>query len=783
MGVRSRTIALVAVAELVLWLAMGSAAAVYAVRTSNAADAQRAVEGLDISSAAVATEQKRLVTICGDWAAWDDSYAFVKHPSTAYIRSNLTDSAIVNLEVDFMIYFDTSGHVVYSKAIDPSTQQVTALPDGLVRYLATQPALLHESDPRTVVSGALSLPEGPYLIAAQPIGRSDYSAPPDGTLVTGFRVDESILSTIEKVTRRPVGIYSSASPTLPADVASASATLAKPGAPDVVTIGEEAVAAYRTIAGVESQPGLVMRVTSPRSAFFESRAQLIGWGLALTAFGLGVVTVLGITLDRTVLRRLTALDSAVGAIGRSTNAETRVPVSGTDEIAHLAFGINRMLEDLAMAQSEMARLAKRDPLTGLFNRRHFENELRRELDEHLRLGNHGAVLWFDLDHFKEINDTLGHAAGDELLTAFGSHLQSETRAYCTTARLGGDEFGMLIPHIEGPDAIRAAVRLIAGFSARTFPVGGHNVHISASAGVVLYPEHGERTTDLLAHADIAMYDAKANGGNQVVAYAPDAARGTDMAKRLQTSEQIVTAMREDKLVLYAQPIRAAVDSGTRRFELLLRMHDEDGALVPAADIIPVAQRLGLIRDIDRWVARRGIELLALAQNGGYDVQFSINLSASALSDAALLDVIRGEFARTGASPERLIIEMTEATALADVRAALDFVHALREIGCRFSLDSFSSEASFYQCLKHLPIDFLKVDGSLVTGLSADSVDADFVRSIVEMCHGLKIATVAQSVESEQALDAVNQSGVDFVQGYLIGTPEPLEFYLGDRFAI
>jgi diguanylate cyclase (GGDEF)-like protein len=391
-------------------------------------------------------------------------------------------------------------------------------------------------------------------------------------------------------------------------------------------------------------------------------------------------------------------------------------------------------------------------------------------------------LWFDLDHFKDINDSLGHAAGDELLSAFGQHLQDETRAYSTVARLGGDEFGMLIPHALGPEAVSTAARLIESLSSRTFLAGDHDLRISASVGVVLYPDHGDEPSKLLARADIAMYDAKARGGNQVVPYVRDDTWQTAMTERLEAAERILSAMREDRLVLYGQPIVGPTDGDTKTFELLIRMRGEDGSLVLPAEIIPTAERLGLIRDIDRWVARRAIRLLALAQGQNQDVQFSINLSGCAFSDNTLLDVIRDEFEATCASPERLIIEITETTTIANMEGARRFISALREIGCRFSIDDFGSAASSFYYLKHLPVDFLKIDGSLVTGLAADSSDAHFVHAIVEMCHGLKIQTVAEYVETEKVLDAISAAGVDFVQGYHLGRPEPLDSYLGDEFA-
>ena len=782
MGVRSRAFVLVTVASVVLWIAVASVAAIYSTHTSNETDAEETIGALGSTSAVIESELDRLVSICSDWAVWDDAYDFVREPNAEFIETNLGDDTLVLLGIDFMVFVDRSGKIVQSVAVDPVTHETTELPVGIGRYLAAQPSFLRTSNPRDTVSGALCLPSGPFLVAALPIGKTDYSAAPAGTLFTGIRVDRRIRSRIQAITLRSLSIFASTSSTLPADVRSARSTLKNPGEHIIEAADEDTNMVYGLVSGIADEQGFVVRVPVRRTDYIQARNTIFGVGIGITLLGLVVFTLLGITLDRSVLQRVTGLSRFVRDIGLASDAEARVPVSGKDEIGSLASEINRMLDGLNRSKTEMLFLAEHDPLTGLFNRRHFEEELQREIDEHLRLGVRGAVLWFDLDHFKDINDSLGHAAGDELLNAFGSHLQAQARAYCTVARLGGDEFGMLIPHAEGPEAVAAADRLIEGFSARTFLAGNHDLRISASAGVVLYPEHGGKTSELLARADIAMYDAKARGGNQVVAYTADHAWQNDMTERLEAAERILSAMRDDRLLLYAQPIQNFTGDAAPCFELLIRMRAENGDLVLPVDIISTAERLGLIRDIDRWVVQRAIRLLAMTQEEDSDIHFSINLSGCAFSDAALLDVIRNEFALTGASPHRLIIEITETTAIADIEGAGRFIETLKRIGCRFSLDDFGSGVSSYYYLKHLPIDFLKIDGSLVTGLAKDSADECFVNAIVEMCRGLHIQTVAEYVEDQQVLDAVSKTGVDFVQGFHVGMPEPLDFYLGDRFA-
>jgi diguanylate cyclase (GGDEF)-like protein len=446
----------------------------------------------------------------------------------------------------------------------------------------------------------------------------------------------------------------------------------------------------------------------------------------------------------------------------------------------LADGLGRLLSmrlELDRSYRELAYMAAHDPLTGLANRRQFERELERELSEQKRHGGAGALLWFDLDHFKDINDCLGHAVGDELLVAFAQLLGASSRDYCTLARLGGDEFGMLVPRADEVEAQGTASRLLRMLSDASFSVAGHEARVTASIGLVRFPEHGDTSDELMARADLAMYEAKATGGNRIVAYAQGDLWRSQMAQHIEIGSQIVDALREGRFVLYAQPLQSLADNSVSSYELLLRMIGEDGDIVMPASIIPTAERIGVIRDIDRWVACEAIRMLANEKAAGRETYFSINLSGAAFSDPELLDTIREGFRSHDVLPSNLVVEITETTAISDVARAQEFINALKEIGCRFSLDDFGSGASSFYYLKHLPVDFLKIDGGLVKGLISDTPDVHFVRAIIEMCKGLNISTVAEYVEDGKILAAVIAHGIDFAQGFEIGRPGPLGTYL------
>jgi EAL domain-containing protein (putative c-di-GMP-specific phosphodiesterase class I) len=305
----------------------------------------------------------------------------------------------------------------------------------------------------------------------------------------------------------------------------------------------------------------------------------------------------------------------------------------------------------------------------------------------------------------------------------------------------------------------------------TFEVAGHQVRVAVSAGIAMYPEDGDSVETIMARADLAMYHAKETGAG-FSRYSDSGEWQSAPAERMMWTERIANALLEDRFVLYAQPTSVLADDSAGVSELLLRMVGEDGQLIPPGDFIPIAEQAGLIRDIDRWVARHAVAALAEdARRPGFQ-GYAMNISGLALRDGELLEILRSEFARTGADPSKLTVEITETAVVSDITAARVFIEGLRAIGCRVALDDFGSGAASFYYLKHLPVDLLKIDGSLIKDLETDDDDRHLVQAIVEMCRALRIPTVAEFVESAAILDMVRDYGVDIAQGFFIGRPGP-----------
>ncbi len=429
-------------------------------------------------------------------------------------------------------------------------------------------------------------------------------------------------------------------------------------------------------------------------------------------------------------------------------------------------------------EGQLIHLASHDPLTDLFNRRRLEEELDRELAEAERYGTHGALLFLDLDQFKDVNDSLGHGAGDELLANLAVLLRRRLRKTDIVARPGGDEFCIMLSHTDAEEADALAEQLIEMVRHHPFVIGGHPITVTASAGVAFYPEHGDTAEELLARADLAMYQAKEDGRNTYRVYAPERKWQEEIGSRLGWRNRVREAIDKDLLMLYAQPILDLPRNRISQYELLLRLDGGD-KIVPAKAFVDIAERFGMIQAIDRWVVTRAIHIIAEQMRSGRDLRLEVNLSGKAFSDAELLPLIQRELEATSIDPASLVLEVTETAAIANIGDAQGFVRTLKALGCRFALDDFGVGFSSFNQLKHLPVDYLKIDGSFVLDLPVSPVDQHMVRAMVQVARGLAMKTIAEFVGDEQTLRWLREHGVDYAQGYHIGRPREVSELLRD----
>jgi diguanylate cyclase (GGDEF)-like protein/PAS domain S-box-containing protein len=425
-------------------------------------------------------------------------------------------------------------------------------------------------------------------------------------------------------------------------------------------------------------------------------------------------------------------------------------------------------------EEQLQYMADHDPLTGLLNRRCFELEVGRHLAHVARYGASGALLVLDIDHFKTINDSLGHNAGDELIIGVAGVLLQRLRRTDAVARLGGDEFAVLVPMADEDEAKSLGESLLDDVRESTAQLDGHRRHaITMSLGVAMFDGTAVTPEDMIVNADLAMYDAKEAGRDRLVMYAAADHRHSRAKARLTWVERMDRALKDDGYLLEAQPIRDLATGEISQYELLIRMRGLDGDVIPPAAFLYVAERFGMIGGIDAWVAGQAIDLIAEHRRAGNALRLEVNLSARSLGDPKLLAAIEDRLQRTGIDPGQLIFEITETAAVASFAQARGFADRLRELGCGFALDDFGAGFGSFYYLKHLPFDYLKIDGEFVVNCTRNVTDRLIIAAVVEIARGMGKKTIAEFVTDEATQGIVESLGVDHAQGGFVGDPGPL----------
>ena len=445
---------------------------------------------------------------------------------------------------------------------------------------------------------------------------------------------------------------------------------------------------------------------------------------------------------------------------------------------HARIGIVLVFRDVTeerkLAQ-QLSHQATHDMLTGLVNRLEFERRLSHLLDSAHPHAPH-ALLYLDLDQFKVVNDTCGHAAGDDLLRQISALLRTKLRARDTLARLGGDEFGVLLEHCSIVEAKRIANSLRELLQGFRFGWNDRSFTIGVSIGLVPITQAGETLAGVFSAADSSCYAAKEKGRNRVHVYQVDDAMLAQREGEMRWMPRIQQALADERFRLYYQPILPVGPHPPHgaHGEILLRMLDETGNLVPPRAFLPAAERYGLMPALDRWVVRRSLEALSAASDLDDDVRFAINISGQSLGSGDFLDFVTEQIDATRIAPAKLCFEITETSAVSELAHALRFIATLKERGCRFALDDFGTGLSSFSYLKALPVDYLKIDGGFVKGLVGDDIDQAMVESVHYIGHIMGLKTIAEWVESQAILLKVRQIGVDYAQGYALGYPRPLD---------
>lgn len=451
-------------------------------------------------------------------------------------------------------------------------------------------------------------------------------------------------------------------------------------------------------------------------------------------------------------------------------SSTRLPLAGTGG-EQVVLGVSTDVTEMRMQARRIHELKNFDPLTNLPNRMLIEDRLQVALATAERDRSRVAVMFVDLDHFKTVNDSLGHPIGDRLLVAVAKRIRSALRDADSIGRLGGDEFLLVLPQVDGPDPAALVARKVLKMLEEPFDIQGHSLSVNASVGIALYPEDGATPHLLVQNADAAMYHAKEQGRGCYRFFTH--ALSVRAARALAIEHGIRRALRDGEFELWYQPVYSLSDGNVAGMEALIRWRRANGELWMPGDFIGVAEERGLIGPLGRWVLEAACEFVAARARAGLPgIPVSVNLSTQQLRQPGLAAIVDGTLRAAGVPPSLIELEVTESSIMHDITSAIDVLQQIRALGVSIAVDDFGTGHSSLAWLRQLPIDKLKIDRAFVANLPANEVDTVIFRTIVAMAGAMGIRTVAEGVETREQLDCVRSLGCDLVQGYLLSRPVP-----------
>ncbi|HUO85242.1 MAG TPA: EAL domain-containing protein [Thermoanaerobaculia bacterium] len=642
------------------------------------------------------------------------------------------------------------------------------------------PSILASAQEEGEASGIVSFGGKPYQLVMVPV----LAPRPIAWIAMGFVIGEPILEEVRRLTANDVSIWSRASSqalvttlqgTRREQLVSWMDRLSRTrgDVAETITLDGEPYLAFVDPLETEDDSSMVMLLQ--RSI---REAQLPFRRLELQIFALSSLALLGVfgasaLLARGVAEPLRRLAEGAQRVERGDYSGP-VEIRRDDEIGHLAGAFNDMQRAIGEREERIRYQATHDELTGLANRTLFLDRLEQAIASAQRRKELAGMIMMDLDRFKEINDTLGHHFGDDLLEEVGRRLTETLRASDSVARLGGDEFAVAFQASDVQVAEQIAQRLARALEA-PFELGGVTVEVEASMGIALYPLHAEDAATLMKRADVAMYDAKKTH----VAWALyEPGRDEHSLRRLAILSELRHAVASEQLELHYQPKIGIRDRTITHAEALVRWRHPVHGLMSPVEFIPLAEQSGNISTITRWVLRRAILDCSAWKASGLDLTVAVNLSAIDLFDAGLPDLVSGLLAEAELSPARLMLEITESAVMSDPEHAQRILRELKNRGVTLAIDDYGTGYSSLAHLNRLPVDELKIDKSFILNLrDPSSNDAVIVGSTIELGHNMGLRVIAEGVEDAEAWQILDRLGCDMAQGYHITPPLPVVQFL------
>lgn len=696
----------------------------------------------------IASEADDMQRLNRDWAVWDDTYRFVQDQNKQYIDSNIMLETFENNAINLMMYFDANQQLVYSSAYELEDGSELDFSSN-TKFLEADWDALRENEETWILD---TEEHGSILVASEPILTSQEEGPSTGTLVMGKILNDLFFDDMERDLAIDVNVLSGRP---------ASSDSSKDFIVEAVPVSEN----------------LAVEVKKERKYYNEKLKSMNDLFLALSLATLLLVFFVYYLLDLFVLSRISFLSGQLQNIDfdQPQSLTIKKLKSGKDEITDLEKSVHNMLQSLEKAHTNVTKIAYFDYLTGLPNRFSLYRDFELRTQENL---SPFAVLFFDLDGFKRVNDLYGHSSGDELLQQIAERLtQLEVVETDQLYRIGGDEFVLLVPYTNAykvVDIVESLMREIR----KDFTLSNVTTSISTSIGISFYPVDGKSLADLLHFADIAMYEAKKSGKNNYFYY--QELENTEIYKhQLELKESLLNAISLNEFYLEYQPIMNVAGNRICRVEALVRwQHAEHGVISPM-QFIPIAEEIGAIRLLGAWVLNQAVKDIA-AWNTEYQqsLAVAVNVSNHQLKyKDELLKTIDAVLLENDFPAEMLQIEITESDTVVEQEEVVEFVRELKKRGVRVALDDFGVGSSSLFQLTNLDIDVVKIDRSFLKEVPENAKDTILLRGIFEILNDLGIEVVTEGIETFIQLEFVAEQKISYLQGYYFSKPVPLNHLL------
>ena len=505
------------------------------------------------------------------------------------------------------------------------------------------------------------------------------------------------------------------------------------------------------------------------SEFHENLLKNIKLAILALVVLLIISGILGRMSMRRALRAISDLQQPIAELAKG-NLSVKFKPAAHREISEIVEALESTATALGERDAKLLRLANHDPLTGLYNRRRFVDELKQLLSVPGSTKSRGALFFVDLDQFKYVNDTCGHPAGDRLIITVAERLRSTVRNAGVVARFGGDEFAILVPDVSKREAKKLADRILDDMRQLSHVEDENVIHVHCSIGVTMISAGEATHDDLIAQSDIACREAKARGRNRAEFYRVSKRETQQMAADVGWMRKLREAIDQDLFLLRFQPVVDIASGETSHHEVLLRLKMDDGQIVGPDMFLPAAVRFGLMAEIDAWMIEHAAEAQAKYAENDPGLRVAVNLSANAFENEDLAGFVALQLEKHGVSPDRIIFEITENLAVRHLTHVERQVASLRTMGCEVALDDFGKGYSSLGYIQQLSFDYIKIDGSFIRNLVKNPVDQKMVRLIAEIGREAGMKTVAEYVQSGPAFSLLAELGVDFAQGYYVGKP-------------